>query len=259
MIKKAVFFLIILMGFSLYSQVDSFSKYQYIIVSDKFDFLKDTDKFQTSSLTKFLFQKKGFKVFLSNEKLPVALNANRCLALFVSVIDESSMLTVKNSIEVKDCFGKIVYKSDIGKSKSKDYKIAYHEAIRDAFAAMVDFEYSYDPSSLAKKQPDTKVVHIESKSEVDLGVSIPEIKDKSNKQEEITANAVVVLYAQTIENGFQLVNTKPEAVFLILRTTRKDFFILKNRNGNFYKNGDNWLAEYYEDGTLLKKEFQVKF
>ena len=43
MIKKATFFLVLLMSSSLFSQQINLDKYQYIIVSNKFDFVKDTD------------------------------------------------------------------------------------------------------------------------------------------------------------------------------------------------------------------------
>ena len=127
MIKKAVYFLTLLMSISIYSQKNSSHKYQYILVPVKFDFFKDTDKYQTSSLTKFLFKKKGFKVFLSNEKLPTALNDDRCLALSASVVDESSMLTIRTSIEIKDCFGKVLYKSKKGKPNDSTRKYEIYD------------------------------------------------------------------------------------------------------------------------------------
>lgn len=267
MIKKTVFFLTLLMSISMYCQKNSSNKYQYILVPVKFDFLKDTDKYQTSSLTKFLFKKKGFKVFLSNEKLPTVLNNDRCLALFASVVDESSVLTIRTSIEIKDCFGKVIYKSKKGKSKVKDYKKGYQEAIRNAFDSMDDFEYNYDSSLLVNSQmeeepytdnrrEDIAEIVVKPISNVLL---TPELKENAVKQENISSIGLPVLYAQAIENGFQLVNKKPEVVFLILRTSIKDVFMIKNKKGNFYKNGNNWLAEYYEGDRLVKKEYQVKF
>jgi hypothetical protein len=267
MIKKTVYFLTLLMSISMYCQKNSFHKYQYILVPVKFDFFKDTDKYQTSSLTKFLFKKKGFKVFLSNEKLPTVLNNDRCLALFASVVDESSMLTIRTSIEIKDCFGKVLYRSKKGKSKSKDYKKGYQEAIRNAFDSMDDFEYNYD-SSLLVNVESKQEAYTDNRSEdiaeilvkpISNALLIPELKENAVKLENISSSALPVLYAQAIESGFQLVNKKPEVVFLILRTSRKDVFMIKNKNGNFYKNGDNWLAEFYEGDRLVKKEYQVKF
>jgi hypothetical protein len=102
MIKKSLIILL-LVSSSLYSQKINLDSYEYIIVSDKFDFLKDSDKYQTSSLTKFLLEKKNFKVFLSNENLPSNLNNNKCTALYAEVKDYSSMFTTKNKIEIKDC------------------------------------------------------------------------------------------------------------------------------------------------------------
>ena len=78
------------------------------MVADKFDFVGETDQYQTSSLTKFLLEKKGFKVFLTSDKLPEDLQINRCVALFAAIIDDSNMFTIKNTIEIKDCYGEIL-------------------------------------------------------------------------------------------------------------------------------------------------------
>ena len=149
MIKKIGLLLLLFMSTSQYSQEINLDKYQYIIVANKFDFLKKSDQYQTSSLTKFLLKKKGFQAFLSDESYPGEIKNNRCLSLFASVKDESSMFTTKSIIEIRDCFGKTLYVSKAGKSKLKDYKKAYQEAIRKAFDSMEDLEYSYN-SNLIK-------------------------------------------------------------------------------------------------------------
>ncbi|UAM98474.1 hypothetical protein K8354_01195 [Polaribacter litorisediminis] len=266
MIKKIVFFLVLLSCVSAFGQKINVEKYQYIIVPNQFDFLKSTDEYQTSSLMKFLFEKKGFKVFLSNNKFPIPLEENKCLALFASVKDNSSMFRIKSSIEIKDCFGKILYTSEAGISKSKEYKKGYQEAIRNAFDAMTDFEFSYNSSKVVNKnndgestyeiKTDTLAVPL---STIPKTISIPVIKKQEVNKESIKSTFGAILYAQSIENGFQLINKKPEVVFVILRTSKKDFFIIRDKNGIFYKNEDHFLAEYYEGSTLIKKEFQVKF
>ena len=68
-----------------FSQSDKLNNYSYVIVNSKFDFVKEKDGYQTSSLTKFLFNKKGFKAFLDNEVLPEEVAENNCNALFVDV------------------------------------------------------------------------------------------------------------------------------------------------------------------------------
>jgi len=253
MIKETIFFLILLISISIYSQQSNFDKYKYIIVSDKFDFVKTTNEYQTSSLTKFLLRKKGFQVFLGNEQLPQDLQDNRCIALQASVKDASSMFTVKTFIELKDCHGKVLYTSEVGKSKEKDYQLGYREAIRNAFDTMIDFEYSYNRVSITKVEEEQDVI-------VPITmVTIPAITKESKMHGNAVADTVDVLYAQALKNGFQLINTKPEVVFIILNSNLKDVFVIKDKNGVFYKIGGHWVSEYYENNQLIQKEFQVKF
>lgn len=257
MIKKTVFFLTLLISFNLFSQTVNFDQYQNIIVAEKFDFFKKTDQYQTSSLTKFLLKKKGFMVFLSNEKLPSEIVTNRCLSLFASVRDESSMINVKCIIEIKDCYGKVLYASDIGVSKLKDFKKAYQDAIRIAYNTMEDFVFSYNPNMKNEVKEKTKVVIPIKK--IDSTKVTPIIKKVITKVQSKVTDALEVLYAQPINNGYQLVNLKPEVAFIILKTKMEDVFIIKDKNGILYKNGDNCTLEFYENNQLIKKEYQVKF
>jgi len=225
-----------------FSQEQKINKYKYVIVPEKFDFLKRADQYQTSSLTKFLFKKKGFSVFLSNEKLPNDLLLNRCKSLSVSVVDESGLLTVKSKIVIKDCYGETVYISDIGKSKNKDYKKAYHEAIRRAVETMGDVQY--DPSI-----EDTTVA---TASKV--------AKNQVEKKGSLPAPMVIeTLNALPKNNGFQLVNKASKVIFEVLKTRKEDVYIIKGKDGSFYKNDEKWYAEFYENDKLVKKEYKVNF
>ena len=64
---------------------------------------------------------------------------------------------------------------------------------------------------------------------------------------------------QAKANGFQLVNTTPEVVFLLLKTNVKDVFVIKDKNGILYKVGDVWIAEFYENDRLTTKTYLIKF
>lgn len=274
MIKKITTIFIFLIAVSFYGQQKKINNFKYVIVPERFDFLKHTDQYQTSSLTKFLLKKKGFTVFLSNEKLPNDLLKNRCLALTADVVDASGMLSIKNRIELKDCYGNIIYTSKEGKSKEKDYKKGYHEAIRKAYDSMEDLEYSYKPleGNLIKKKvvreeviaaPVRKILPVKKelpvKSVNTEKSTVPLKATKSiakNTELTITKN---VLYAQAVENGFQLVDTKPSLVFKALRTKVKDVYILQDKNGILYKTGNDWVAEYYNNTTLVVEKYQIKF
>lgn len=243
MIKKITFRLLFFLTVSAYSQNKKINNYKYIIVQEKFEFLKKSDQYQTSSLTKFLLQKKGFTVFLSNETLPKDLLQNRCLALMAKVTEVSSFFSVKTKIELQDCYGKLVYSSNEGKSKEKEYKKVYQESIRKAYQTMSDVEYKYIPEEVViseVKKPISVKKHVSTK-----------IMKPSTKVE--------TLYAQVKVNGFQLVNTTPTIVFQVLKTDVNDVFIIKGKDGILYKSNDIWVAEYYENNKLMVKQFDIKF
>ena len=252
------------MNFSVFSQQE-INNYKYLIIPEKFDFVKSTDQYRTSSLTKFLFNKKGFKVFLSNESFPSDLQSNRCLALITDVLDESSMFTTKSIIQFKDCYGKVIFTSKEGKSKEKRYRQAYHESIRNAFNTMSNFSYSYQPLNVQKIIEDevvenTSDIKIDKETIVTPKVIVVEkVIEEPTIEEDTTNNEVNLLYAQPNSSGFQLVNMTPKVVFLILKTNLQDTLVIKDKNGILYKKGAIWVAQYYVNNKLVEKDYQIKF
>lgn len=243
---KNLIYIFVFITLSAFSQ-NSINNYKYIIVPKQLEIVNKPDKYQTSSLTKFLFNKYGYTAFIEDESFPNDLAKNRCLALTADAKDNSGMFTTKTQFVLKDCNNKIVYTSKEGKSKEKDYKKAYHEVLRKAFKSVKSLNYSYKPLinkdvNVVKNAPavvDTPKV-IEQKA--------IEIKNEQN-----------VLYAQPIKNGYQLVNTKPETVFKVLETNLKDVFVLKNKKGILYKSNNNWFVEYYINGTKRIESLNIKF
>ncbi len=234
---------------SIFAQ-KNINNYKYVIVPKKFDFVKKDDQYQTSSLTKFLFNKDGFTVFLSDQKLPIDLSKNRCLALTSEVEDESSMFSTKITIKLKDCYNNVVFSSKEGTSKLKDYKKSYHEAIRDAFKSIKALNYNYVP---LKEKPE----ELTEQSSVIVKPKV--ITAKTIKENTVNKTKEITLYAQSTANGYQLVNTTPEVVFQVLKTNVKDVFILKNKNGILYKDDNTWFAEYYKEGIKVIEKYEVKF
>ena len=228
------------------------NNYKYVIVPSKFDFAKKVDEYQTSSLTKFLFNKYGFTALLSSDKLPDDLAKDRCLALTATVRDESNMFLTKSILELKDCSNKTLFSTKVGKSKDKEYKKAYHEAIRDAFKSIQSLMYKYIP---------VKNTVIETQIENVTTINEPKVIkiEKPIITKEVNEVVTSSLYAQSIINGFQLVNTKPEVIFQIVKTNVKDVFIIKNKNGIMYKNEALWVAEYYKGDIKVIENYQIKF
>ena len=102
--KKVILVLSIILGCLTFSKAQSnLNDYKYVIVPNKFDFLKEADKYQLNSLTKFLFNKYGFTALLENENYPEDLAKNMCLGLRSDVISESGMFKTKLRVELKNC------------------------------------------------------------------------------------------------------------------------------------------------------------
>lgn len=264
---------------SISSQTVNFNKYKYLIVDSKFDFVRQVDGYKTSSFTKFLFKKKGFVTYLDNEEYDDELAQNGCKALYAQVKDESGFLVTKSFIEIRDCKSNLLYRSSEGRSKLKSYAKAYRQSIRQAFESIIAIPYEYDPSlsetkevaekkvveKKAEKKPKVEKTPKEVKKEPVRVVQTAEVKNTFVKKEEPKPATVTkeesadLLYAQPNETGYQLVNTKPAIVFVLLKTNDPNKFFIKDRNGTFTKKGDHWLAEYYDNGKLVTKQYQVKF
>jgi len=268
------FALVMCLGWS--QETVNLNKYKYLVVDSKFDFVRQVDGYKTSSFTKFLFKKKGFDAYLDNEEFNEDLAKNGCKALYAEVKDNSGFLRTRSYIEITDCKGKLLFKSPEGTSKHKEYARAYREAIREAFESVIKLPYEYDPSlseeptivtTEVKKEEPKQVVEV--KQEVkkvpvmvvkEVPVKKTETVTEPKKNLEVSKELKVeVLYAQPNENGFQLVNTKPAIVFILLKTNNPQKFIIKDKNGTFTKNGDIWIAEYYDNGKLTTQRYQVKF
>lgn len=108
----------------------SLSDYSYVIVSEQFEFQQEKDKYQLNSLTKFLFNKYGFHAYFDRE---VPLNVFRCDGLWAEAEGTPGFIITKVQLVLRDCTGEVIYRTNYGKSKVKDYKKAYYEAVRNAF------------------------------------------------------------------------------------------------------------------------------
>ena len=234
--------------FSLHAQ-SKINTYKFAIVSSKFDFLKKPDMYQTSSLTTFLLKKNGFDAYISTTKIPAEVYRDRCNTLFVRVLNVSSLFVTKIALEFRDCNNVVVYKSKIGQSRKKDFKEAYHLAIRDAFTDAVIKGYKYKENTLVntnvinESQLETKKILNEE------GAPVKKVVVKSN----------YIIYAHSISNGYKLVDTSPKVVYTILHTSTKNLFVIKGQNGILFLKNSKWIAEYYENDQLIQKELQIKF
>jgi len=134
----------VLLSISNYSQKKSINDYKYIIVPASYSFFSKADEYQLNSLSKFLFNKYGFNAFMRGEDFPEELKQNGCMGLTADVKKNSGLFVTKLSIALTDCNGIVVFSSREGVSREKEYKQAYHQALRKAFKDVERLNYKYN-------------------------------------------------------------------------------------------------------------------
>lgn len=174
----------IMLSNGLFSQ-KRVNDFKYVIIPDKFEFLKANDEYQLNSLSKFLFNKYGFTAFLMSDQKPDDAN-DRCKALYMEVLDSSGFIRTNLEVQLKDCNGNEVFKSMKGWSKSKDYKKAHQEALRKAFNTIKLLNYSYtgktDASGDVSKKEVTRSEPIVNNTTAVLKPSLQKETVKKKKQ-----------------------------------------------------------------------------
>jgi hypothetical protein len=187
------------------------------------------------------------------------------------------MFKTKLGVELKNCNDQVVYTSEMGESREKEYQRAYNEALRDAFKSIEALNYKYVPSTSTNSSISVSQ-DVETKSEVskELQQLREEIQNLKKEKEavvvenvepkvEVVAEVPVkeaasgVLYAQAIENGFQLVDSTPKVVYKIKKTSIDGVFLVENKNATLYKKDANWILEYYENNVLKQDVLNIKF
>ncbi|GAA3636939.1 hypothetical protein [Flavivirga jejuensis] len=260
--------------------------YKYVIVPNKYDFLKEKNQYQLNSLAQFLFKKYGFEALMEGSDYPEDLIRNRCLALRSDVMKGTGMFKTKLTIELKDCNDQIVYTSKLGESREKDFARAYTGALRAAFKSVETLNYKYEPNesitSLGtqktvvknevaqeiqqlkqeiqnlKKEKESEIVVNTPK--VDTGAIVPPVKEENTAKTDAMEEAVYdVLYAQEIENGFQLVDSSPKVIYRIKQTKLDNIFLVENKSAIIYKKDGSWTIEYYSNNTLKQEKLNIKF
>jgi hypothetical protein len=265
--KRYILLFLLFISFSGYAQ-NTINNYKYVLVPEKFSFLKENDQYRLNTLTKFLLQDKGFTPYFDNSELPTEIANNKCSALHVEILEKNGMFTTNLTLLLKDCKGNIVFKSKEGKSREKEFKTSYNLALRDAFTSLNDVAYVYNGTTNVPDQQvaSTPVAAVPASVTATVPVSAAVIAPASQPAAKIIAVATAVqpegtLYAQPTTNGYQLIDTTPKKVLTLSRTSVQDYFIADNgtSNGVVLKKNGEWFFEYYKDDKLMAEKLLIKF
>ncbi|SDB66537.1 hypothetical protein SAMN03097699_3255 [Flavobacteriaceae bacterium MAR_2010_188] len=276
--KQLLFGLICLIGLKFFGQ-RSINDYKYVVVPNQYAFLGYDDKYQLNSLTKFLFNKYGYTAFLEGEELPADLQANGCLAMYANLLEDSSMFKTKLQLEVKDCNGTVIKRSETGETREKAYDKAFNLALRQAFESFQNAEYKYVPVNKTAVNKTTEVEPVGEKPMAQTAV-VTEVEDEVEAEDNMDIEEILVepakelakveemedrvdvpsdlLYAQPIDNGFQIVDTEPKKVMVLYKSGMKDVFIVDGKNAVVYKKDGIWYYDEY-NSKLETKTLNIKF
>jgi len=232
--KKVLFILLFLATSISYSQ--SLNNYKYAIVSSKFDFLKEKDQYRLNTLTKLLMEKYGFIAYFDNDILPSEVAESDCKKVFVEVKSNGNLFVTKLTVVLKDCKNAEVFTSVEGKSREKELKVAYNQALREAFSSFDKLEYKYSGN-------DNRISNVNN----DLKVPIANQK----------------LFAKPLgENLFQLLTNDtdiPNLILTIAKTNNPSIFIVEEamRSGVVYKKNNEWIFDYYENEKFVSEKLNI--
>ncbi len=248
--KRYVLLFSMLLSLSGYAQ-NTINNYKYVLVPEKFDFLKQNNQYKLNSTTRTLLENKGFTVYFDNSDLPNEIANNKCNALTAYVTEKKSMFTTKLTLSLKDCKGNVVFKSKEGISREKEFDVSYNLALQDAFTSLNDIQYAYTPATEAVvMQPATSVMPVVANTQPIVKATPAELPQTAG-----------TLYAQPTATGYQLIDTAPKIILTLFKTSADNYFIADNgsANGIVFKRSDDWFFEYYKNGKLVAEKLSIKF
>ena len=100
------------------------------------------------------------------------------------------------------------------------------------------------------------------------------IEEQSNPREntQIQENAIaevvkevsfseMLLYAQAIDNGFQLVDPTPKIILKIYNTLQPNYYdaTIDKKFGAVFVKNNQWVFEYFTEGKLITEPLNIKF
>ena len=246
-----------------YSQ-ESINNYKYVSVPENYSFLKSKDQYQLNSLTIFLFEKNNFTVLNSLQNYPSDLAQNKCLLLNSDVIKIKGVFKTKLQLILTDCREDIIFTSEIGQSKLKDFKKAYQEALRNAFVSVARLNYDYSGSLTSPKPPLPPVVDKKIKERKPLKRSVPlalelqiEVPPKLTTTIDPATDidnkkALLGLIVKPTISGYDFIdNTTKKVMYSVQATMFQNVYIIEAQSGIIYKRGNSWFREYYQQNKTI--------
>lgn len=245
-------------------------KYKYAIVPVKFSILKKENQHNINTISKKMMESYGLEIFFENQ-LPS--NFNTCEAILIDLEENNSMFATKLTIVFKDCKNQVIFKSEEGISREKDFNKAYNEALRYAAKSIEKYDFINKNNSkkglvIVKENIEPKSENVEDLKFVPFKKTDTEVANENknssitkiivNKESNIETKETMKL--QNTSNGYFLINQNNENELQLFKTSNPSVFIAKGKDYQGVANISfkTCTVEYYQNNQLIQKTYTIE-
>ncbi|WP_428223356.1 hypothetical protein [Flavobacterium sp.] len=234
--KKIVLLLLTVISFQGFAQ--SLNDYKTVLIPAKFSFQKEENQYRINATVKMYLKQKGFDAYLSSDKLPEGFMEYNCNKLYVNAITEGNMFSTRIKFEFKDCKGNVLFTTDLGESREKEYATAYNLATIEAIKTFDKANYKYNGR--------------------DFDEEIIQAKLKEMNREVVTETKVVT---EKTELFYKVTDKLSGENMILYKTSNPSVFLttFKNRSGMVVRKDTTWFFEFIDGEKVSAEKIDVNF
>jgi len=216
----------------------SLNDYNTAIIPAKFEFQKEDNQYRINATIKAFLKQKGFEVYLTSDVLPEGFMDYNCNKVFVNAVEESTMFKTALKLEFKDCRNNVLFSTDFGESREKEYSKVYNEVLLIALKSFDKAKYKYSGKTYFDEEAQEKL-----KSMDKVDVSMESVKTEKN------------------EISVKVFNTATKEELVLYKTARQDVFLCNRngKNGVVFAKGGVWYFESIENEKVSSDKLDIKF
>lgn len=235
--KKLLLLTIMLISATGIAQT-SLNDYNMAIIPAKFEFQKEDNQYRINSTIKAFLKQKGFEVYLSSDVLPEGFMDYNCNKVFVNAVEENTMFKTALKIEFKDCKNNLLFATNFGETREKDYAKAYNEALLLTLKSFSNANYKYSGKTYFDEEAQEKL-----KSMDKVEVSMESVKTEKN------------------EISLKVFNSSTKEELVLFKTSKQDVFLCNRngKNGVVLAKGGVWYFESIENEKVTSDKLDIKF
>jgi len=216
----------------------SLNDYKMAIIPTKFDFQKEDNQYRINATIKTFLRQKGFDAYLTSDVLPEGFMDYNCNKVFVSAIEESNMFKTALKIEFKDCRNNVLFTTDFGETREKEFAKAYNEALLLSLKSFDKAKYKFSGKTYEEEEVEAR---LSATDKVDVSVS--SVKTEKN------------------EISVKVYNTSTKEELVLFKTSKLDIFLCNRngKNGVVLAKGGVWFFESIENEKVTSDKLDIKF